>query len=133
LSPPRIGELDGRICAMETLKRWQFWLAVAISAALMYFSLRGLRLDEFGAALAGANYWWLIPGVVVYFIGVWVRSWRWHYLLRPVKKISTKDMFPVVAIGYFGNNVFPARAGEILRAIVLFCVPQPLRTGRADR
>ena len=28
-------------------------------------------------------------------------------------------MFPIVAIGYMGNNIYPARAGEVLRAIVL--------------
>lgn len=28
-------------------------------------------------------------------------------------------MFPIVAIGYMGNNIYPARAGEILRAVVL--------------
>ncbi len=46
--------------------------------------------------------------MAVYFIGVWVRAWRWHYLLRPLKKIPTHTMFPVVAIGYFGNNILPA-------------------------
>ena len=29
------------------------------------------------------------------------------------------DLFPTVAIGYFGNNILPARAGELLRAVVL--------------
>jgi hypothetical protein len=66
-----------------------------------------------------ANYWWLIPGVGVYFVAVWARAWRWHYLLRPLKAISTRKMFPIVAIGYMGNNVYPARAGEVLRAAVL--------------
>ena len=28
-------------------------------------------------------------------------------------------MFPIVAMGYAGNNIFPARAGEVLRAVVL--------------
>jgi hypothetical protein len=28
-------------------------------------------------------------------------------------------MFPIVAIGYMGNNIYPARAGELLRAVVL--------------
>ena len=28
-------------------------------------------------------------------------------------------LFPVVCIGYFGNNVYPARAGEVIRAFVL--------------
>ncbi len=61
----------------------------------------------------------MIPGVAVYFVAVWARAWRWHYLLKPLKSIPTKDLFPTVTIGYFGNNILPARAGELLRAIVL--------------
>ena len=85
----------------------------------MYWALRGLGLSEIWEPLKSARYWWLLPGVGVYFIGVWVRSWRWHYLLRPVKPVSTRKMFPIVAIGYMGNNIYPARAGEVLRAVVL--------------
>jgi uncharacterized protein (TIRG00374 family) len=55
----------------------------------------------------------------VYFIGVWVRAWRWHYLLKPIKEIPTKSMFPITTIGYMGNNIYPARAGEVLRAVIL--------------
>jgi hypothetical protein len=40
-------------------------------------------------------------------------------MLRPLKSIPTRTMFPIVAIGYMGNNIFPARAGELLRAAVL--------------
>jgi uncharacterized protein (TIRG00374 family) len=69
--------------------------------------------------LRAANYWWLLPGVAVYFIGVGVRTWRWHYLLKPLKEVSVRRLFPVVVIGYMGNNVYPARAGELLRAYVL--------------
>ncbi len=57
--------------------------------------------------------------MVVYFGAVWARTWRWHYLLRPVKPVSLRQLFPVVCIGYFGNNVYPARAGEVIRAFVL--------------
>ena len=28
-------------------------------------------------------------------------------------------MFPITCIGYMGNNIYPARAGEVLRAIIL--------------
>jgi uncharacterized protein (TIRG00374 family) len=101
------------------MKRWKFWLGVLLSGVFLYFALRGLRLGEVWEPLKKAKYWWILPGVVVYFIGVWVRSWRWHYLLRPVKSITTPSMFPVVAIGYMGNNIYPARAGEVLRAVVL--------------
>lgn len=101
------------------MKNWKFWLGVLISAVLLYFTLRTLKFGEFWLVVKNAQFGWLIPGVVVYFLGVWVRTWRWHYLLRPLKKISTASMFPVVTIGYFGNNILPARAGEVLRAFVL--------------
>lgn len=104
---------------MFAMKRWQFWLGLVISLAFLYLALRGLRLEAVGNALKGANYWWLLPGIGVYFLAVWARAWRWHYLLHPVKSISTTKMFPIVAIGYMGNNIYPARAGEVLRAIVL--------------
>lgn len=101
------------------MKRWQFWVGVLISLILIWYSLRGLNLKELAEVLAQANYWWLVPGVVVYFIAVWARAWRWHHLLKPLKPISTNQLFPTVCIGYFGNNILPARAGELLRAAVL--------------
>lgn len=101
------------------MKRWQFWVGILISVAFLYFALRKQELDLVWETLKTARYLWLIPGIFVYFIAVWVRSWRWHYLLRPVKNVSTRAMFPVVTIGYFGNNIYPARAGEVLRAVIL--------------
>jgi len=101
------------------MKRWQFWVGILISILFLYFALRGLELDKIWATLKAANYWWILPGIAVYFLAVWVRAWRWHYLLRPLKKIPTITMFPIVAIGYMGNNIFPARAGELLRAVIL--------------
>ncbi|MGC8856136.1 MAG: lysylphosphatidylglycerol synthase transmembrane domain-containing protein, partial [Anaerolineae bacterium] len=101
------------------MKKWQFWLGVFISILFIWLALRGLRLSEFWQAVKGANYFWLLPGVAVYFVAVWVRAWRWHYLLGPMKKIPTRKMFPIITIGYMGNNVYPARAGEVLRAVLL--------------
>lgn len=101
------------------MKKWQFWLGVLISIVFIWLALRGLRLEEFWDSVKEANYVWLLPGIGVYFVGVWVRAWRWHYLLGPIKKIPTQTMFPITTIGYMGNNIYPARAGEVLRAVLL--------------
>jgi uncharacterized protein (TIRG00374 family) len=101
------------------MKKWHLWLGVFISVLFIWLALRGLQLNEFWSAVQKANYIWLIPGIGVYFIGVWVRAWRWHYLLKPIKEIPTKTMFPITTIGYMGNNIYPARAGEVLRAVIL--------------
>ncbi|MGZ9222961.1 MAG: lysylphosphatidylglycerol synthase transmembrane domain-containing protein [Anaerolineales bacterium] len=101
------------------MKKWQFWVGVLISVLFIWLALRGLHLEAFWDSVKQANYFWLLPGIGVYFIGVWVRAWRWHYLLGPIKKIPTKTMFPITTIGYMGNNIYPARAGEVLRAVIL--------------
>lgn len=104
---------------IRRMKKWQFWLGVLISILFVWLALRGLQLDEFWDVIKQADYIWLIPGIGVYFVAVWVRAWRWHYLLSPIKKIPTKTIFPVTVIGYMGNNIYPARAGEVLRALIL--------------
>jgi hypothetical protein len=98
---------------------WQLIVGIGISMLFIYWALPGLHLPDVVEALRTANYWWLIPGVVVYMLGLWVRTWRWQYTLRPVKKVPLVRLFPMVCIGYFGNNVFPFRAGELLRSYVL--------------
>lgn len=100
-------------------KNWRFWLGAVISAFFLAIALRGLDLRHVGQIARDANYWWILPGVAAYFVGVWARTWRWHYLLRPIKPIPLKSMWPVVVIGYMGNNVYPFRAGEVIRAYVL--------------
>ncbi len=100
-------------------RRWQILLGVLVSLFFLWFAVRGLALDQVWVHLRGANYWWIVPGVLVYGAAVWARTWRWHYLLRPVKAMPLQRLFPVVCIGYFGNNVYPARAGEVIRAFVL--------------
>ena len=101
------------------MRRWMFWVGVVISVVLLYFSLRGLQLDEVWQSLRVANLLWLLPGIVTYFIAVAVRTWRWSYLLRPAKHIPFGNLYETVVIGYMGNNVYPARAGELVRAYVL--------------
>jgi len=100
-------------------RRWRFWLGVAISVVFLVYALRGQKLPEVWEGLRHANYLWLIPGILVYFGAVWLRAYRWKYLLRPMKSVGMRRLLPVVTIGYMGNNVFPFRAGEVIRAYVL--------------
>ena len=102
------------------MKRYtQLLIGFAISAFFIYLALPGLHLQDVASAIRAANYWWILPGIVVYFAGLWVRSWRWHFTLREIKDVPTVRLFPLVCIGYFGNNVYPFRAGELIRSVVL--------------
>ena len=101
------------------MKRWYFWVSLLISALFLYLALRGLQFNLIFDAIKSADLVWLLAVVPIYFTSVWFRSLRWNYLLRPIKHLKTNEVFPVVAIGYMGNNIFPARAGELLRSVVL--------------
>ena len=101
------------------MRSWKFWVGFGVSALLLTLALRGLDLTHFWQTLREANYWWLLPGIAIYFVTVWVRTWRWRSMLEPLKSIPTTRLFPVVVIGYMGNNVYPARMGEVLRSYVL--------------
>jgi uncharacterized protein (TIRG00374 family) len=94
-------------------------VGIGVSAVFLYIGLQGMDLGQVWEKIVHAQYLWLLPGVAVYFLAVWGRTWRWHYLLRPLKPISLSAMFPIVVIGYMGNNVYPFRAGEVIRAYVL--------------
>ncbi|MCX7854608.1 MAG: flippase-like domain-containing protein [Anaerolineae bacterium] len=102
-------------------RRWPILLiGLILSLFFLWFAFRDLHLGEVWDALKTAQYIWLIPGVTVYFISVWFRSWRWKFLLRGSKSVPTARLFPVVVIGYMGNDILPFRLGEVLRAYVLW-------------
>lgn len=102
------------------MRRWIILaVSVLISVFFLYIGLSGQKLDEVWAEIQKVNLLWLIPGIIIYFAAVWGRTWRWHYLLRPLKPVSLGKLFPIVVIGYMGNNVYPFRAGEVIRAYVL--------------
>lgn len=101
------------------VRNWKVWLGVAISLVFLALAFRGVQLNEAWHALSTANYWYILPALVAYFIGVWLRAWRWRILLRPVKDITANRLFPTVVIGYMANNVLPARLGEVVRAYIL--------------
>jgi uncharacterized protein (TIRG00374 family) len=97
----------------------KFWLGLVVSLVFLYLAFQGQDFGKIGQALGEANYWWLFPALVAYFVGVWVRAVRWHYLLGPLKKVPIKRLFPVVVIGYMANDVLPVRMGEVVRSYVL--------------
>lgn len=101
------------------MRRALVWIGVAISVILVVVSLGGLKLDQVWGTLRTANLAWIAPGVAAYFIAVLFRTWRWQYLLRPHKRVALGPLYQIVMIGYMGNNIYPARIGELLRAYVL--------------
>lgn len=101
------------------LKQKRFWLGILISLALLAYLFYQTDVLTIGAVLSRANYFLLLPALALYFTGVGVRAVRWHFLLRSVKPVPARALFPVVVIGYMANDILPFRIGELVRAFVL--------------
>ena len=99
------------------------------------------------AALAGVIFWALhqeppslpdstsqivalVAAIVVYLAGCAARGERWQELLEHNGVDARRaDTYSLVAVGYLGNNVLPARAGDALR--VFFLTPRVRADARA--
>lgn len=101
------------------MRSWRAWLGIAISAAFLYVAFRGQNLGDVRDALGAANLVWVPPALILYFIGVWVRATRWSILLHPLADSDSRQLFPIVVVGYMANNVLPLRTGEIVRAYLI--------------
>ncbi len=109
----------------------QLGLGLAVSAASVWLLLRQVDLRLVGDALTRADWPWLLAGAGMYFVAMTLRAWRWAVLLRPVKRLTLREIWPVTVLGYAGNIVLPARLGEVLRTAVLRRRGVPMSAGLA--
>lgn len=95
-----------------------------LAGVLLYLALRDVDFEAVAQALREADYFWLIPIVVITLISHVLRAWRWQVLLEALplasaqespRRISLKITFYSVMIGYMVNYAAP-RMGEVARA-----------------
>lgn len=92
-------------------------VGLAASAVALYLAVRSVDLAATVGAIAAASLAPLLAAVVLLFVSMVLRSWRWQRLLPvapPVRRI-----LPVLLVGYLGNAVLPARLGEPIRSYLL--------------
>jgi uncharacterized membrane protein YbhN (UPF0104 family) len=63
---------------------------------------------------------WLVAALALYVLATVVRAERWHRILDITGvQARRRDCYGLTCVGYMGNNVLPARAGEVLRVVLL--------------
>jgi hypothetical protein len=92
-------------------------ISVAVLAAVVWWALQQEAPTFPTSADRLAE---LVAAILLYFVACAIRGERWHVLLlengaRPHRA----DTYGLIAVGYMGNNVLPARAGDALRVVLL--------------
>jgi len=94
-------------------------IGILFSAFFLWLALRGIQWQDAVNAFKQTRYLYIIPALVVYFLALWVRAYRWTFLMPENVSIKTKEAFPLFIIGCFANNVLPLRLGDLYRAYLL--------------
>lgn len=99
---------------------WRGVAGVIISAAALYWALRGVHVDEVMGHLRKANVALLVLSTITATAIFPLRARRWRPILDPVApNLPFMTLWRPTAIGMMVSNVFPARAGEPARAYAL--------------
>lgn len=99
--------------------RLLFIITLLLAALLLYLALRGVNWNELIATLRGANPLLIALGIVLLSVSCVVRGLRWRVLLSAEKTLPLLTVFWATMTGYLGNSYLPARAGEVVRSVLI--------------
>ncbi|HUK12225.1 MAG TPA: lysylphosphatidylglycerol synthase transmembrane domain-containing protein [Thermoanaerobaculaceae bacterium] len=98
---------------------WKIVVSVALAVALFAYFLSRAHIAEVGRSLARANLLWALASLLAA-LGTYVlRSLRWGLILRPVGRVRPGTLIGCTSAGFATSTVLPARAGEIVRPLLL--------------
>jgi glycosyltransferase 2 family protein len=102
------------------MKRWQFWLGVVIGLLCILLALSRIEdWSKFADAFLSVKYIYIFPIVASYFFMMLLRAIRWRYILNQTGNAGFGSVWSSLMICYMGNNIFPLRAGELMRVFMV--------------
>ena len=107
---------------IQTRPRQSLWLVlltIAVSGLFLYLAARNVSWEEILTAFRTFQPEFLVILFLISSIAMFLRGLRWGVLLSAKKIISPFVMFFSTAVGYLGNTFLPARAGELIRSVML--------------
>lgn len=105
--------------AINTLQ-YIFFLGLGIF--LLWLSAHNLSSENrrhLADALNNANYWLVLPAMLLLMVSHYIRALRWKILIRPLGySPSVVNTFFATILGYFFNLLVP-RLGEVMKCTIL--------------
>ncbi|MCK6619340.1 MAG: flippase-like domain-containing protein [Calditrichaceae bacterium] len=89
------------------------------TAIFMYLAFKNIHLPSFWESLSDTGWLLIVGASAMTVVSMLLRAWRWQILLSPLKKVPYFSAFTFTMIGFMGNNVLPAHAGEVIKPYLL--------------
>lgn len=102
------------------VRRVLYWLAaILVSAVLLYAALRGVAWSRVWDIIVHADLRYLAAATAITCWSLVLRSLRWRILLNAEGRLGVAAVFWANMAGYLGNTFLPARAGEVVRSVLI--------------
>lgn len=97
----------------------QYSVIALVGAFFLYFVFKGTDWNDLWVKFEHTNYWWIAAGMSISIFSHYIRAYRATMLYDVLAyKVSTKNSFYAVMVGYMMNYIIP-RAGEVSRCAAL--------------
>lgn len=101
---------------MGKYKKWIIGiLGLGISGGAIYYLMQKVDFRESFELLGTVAWYWPVIMVSVYMFTYVLRGFRWKRMLKNFPDLQYKTLFNSIMVGFAGNNIIPARGGELLR------------------
>jgi uncharacterized protein (TIRG00374 family) len=87
---------------------------ILISVGAIYLLFQKIDVEKSVELLQTVPVFYYFLLIPIYLVGFFVRALRWKLMLKS-ENISFKNCLDSIVIGFAGNNIIPARGGELLR------------------
>ena len=94
-------------------------LSFSLAGLLLYLSIRKVDWRQVWTLVAHCRFGWLALSLFLSGCSYFLRGLRWRVLLNTQARLSVSVVFWANSAGYLGNNVLPARAGELIRTAMI--------------
>jgi glycosyltransferase 2 family protein len=96
-----------------------FAVGLAVSGLFGYLALRNVRWNQTWQAFQDTHYGWLVPATALMVLAFFIRAVRWWALYDHSRRPPLGPVVRATFVGYIGNNLLPARAGEAAKTVAL--------------
>ncbi len=100
-------------------RRWKILLGFAVSLVFIALALHNVDFHKLLAVFRRLHYGWLLGATAFILLSYLIRSLIWRDLLSAYRPTRPWNLFRIITIGYFANNILPLKIGELIRAWLL--------------
>uniref|UniRef100_A0A7C2PE02 Flippase-like domain-containing protein n=1 Tax=candidate division WOR-3 bacterium TaxID=2052148 RepID=A0A7C2PE02_UNCW3 len=95
------------------------WFGFILSFLFLALVLKDFEVKKLYEIVRHLKIWPLIVASLIFFVSYTLRAIRWKYFFPKEQSIDLNLAIGSFFIGNFGNNIFPARLGDVWRIVLL--------------